>query len=84
MSVNSTAIGWSTGRASLPSRDIYVEDYLKPLRDEAGELTGYVGCMVDISDEHRSAQQSDALARKVEELTLPKRSLRAPPALGAG
>ncbi len=54
----------------VAGREVYVEDYLKPLRDEAGQLTGYVGCMVDISDEHHSARRSGALAQKVEELTL--------------
>ena len=60
----------SIERLRVGGRDVYVEDYLKPLRDESGELTGYVGCMVDVTDEHRSTERSDALAHQVEELTL--------------
>ncbi|MCZ6783320.1 MAG: PAS domain-containing protein, partial [Proteobacteria bacterium] len=51
-------------------RDVYVEDYLKPLRDsERDLLIGYAGCMADITEEHRSARQSAELKRQVEELT---------------
>lgn len=55
----------------VQGREVFVEDYLKPLRSEqTGEVVGYVGCMVDISEEHRSASRSEALQRQVEELTL--------------
>lgn len=51
-------------------RDIFVEDYLKPLRENGtGEVTGYLGCMADITDEHLQALRSEGLQKKVEELT---------------
>jgi len=57
-------------RFIVEKRDVYVEDYLKPLRDEdSGELTGYLGCMADITEEHLSVLRSEGLQEKVEELT---------------
>jgi PAS domain S-box-containing protein len=52
-------------------REIFVEDYLRPERDPVtGELLAYVGCLVDITDEHRAARRSFELQQKVEDLTL--------------
>jgi PAS domain S-box-containing protein len=51
-------------------REIYAEDYLRPERDAGGELLGYVGCLVDITEEHLAAQRSFELQQKVEDLTL--------------
>jgi signal transduction histidine kinase len=51
-------------------RGAIVENYLKPQRDpERGLLVGYVGCMVDITEEHKSAALGAELQKKVEDLT---------------
>jgi hypothetical protein len=51
-------------------RNIYVEDYCKPLRDPAThELIGYIGCLVDITAEHEADKREGKLQKRVEELT---------------
>ncbi len=55
----------------IAGNDVFVEDCLRPLRSEGdGSLIGFVGCMVDITDEHDAGERSYALQEKVEELTL--------------
>lgn len=50
-------------------QDVYVEDYLKPLRQaKSGEIIGYLGCMVEVTEDHKAAQRSEGLQSKVEEL----------------
>ncbi len=50
-------------------REIFVEDYCKPLRDDKKTIVGFVGCLVDITDEHRAEEHAGVLQHKVEELT---------------
>jgi signal transduction histidine kinase len=52
-------------------RDVFVEDFLRPLRSEPyGTSAGYLGCMLDITEEHVASLRSQELSKKVEELTL--------------
>ena len=47
----------------------YVEDHCKPLRDPTTrEITGYVGCLIDVTAEHQAAKKNEQLQHKVEEL----------------
>ena len=53
----------------VAGRDVYVEDYLKPLRHtDSGEIAGYLGCMAEVTEDHKAAQRSEGLQSKVEEL----------------
>ncbi len=55
----------------VQGRDLYVEDYCKPMRDPTTRaIVGYVGCLVDVTSEYESERREDELQRKVEELTL--------------
>jgi len=55
----------------IDTRDVFVEDCLYPLRAQpGGELIGYVGCMIDITEDHQATERNLALQDKVEELTL--------------
>ena len=52
-------------------RDVFAEDFCKPLKDpNNGGVIGFVGCLVDISDEHENALREKELQRRVEELTI--------------
>ncbi len=52
------------------NREIFVEDYCKPMRDPAThEVIGYVGCLVDVTAEREAEKHEDELKHKVEELT---------------
>src|SRR5512135_860101 len=54
----------------VKGRDLYVEDYCKPLRDPASrEIVGYIGCLVDVTKEHEIEKKEEKLQSKVEELT---------------
>jgi signal transduction histidine kinase len=50
-------------------RDLYVEDYCKILQNEAGQVIGFVGCMVDVTSEIDSQKHERELRERVEELT---------------
>jgi signal transduction histidine kinase len=53
----------------VKDRDIYVEDYCKPLRDPATrEIVGYVGCLVDVTEEHALEEHESELQNRVDEL----------------
>jgi len=55
----------------VDGREVFVEDCLQPLRSPAdGRLIGFVGCMVDITDEYQAKERNRGLQEKVEELTL--------------
>lgn len=55
---------------AVDGASVFVENYLKPLRDPTGgEVVGFLGCMADITEEHAAARQSERLQGKVEELT---------------
>ena len=57
-------------RLRVESREIFVEDYCKPLRDPTThEIAGYVGCLVDVTADYELHQREEKLARRVEELT---------------
>ncbi len=54
----------------VDGREIYVEDYCKPLRDPAThEIVGYIGCLVDVTQEHEAAQRAVEAQRKMDVLT---------------
>lgn len=54
----------------VKGRDIFVEDYCRPLRDPtSGEIIGYVGCLVDVTAEYQAEQHESILQTRVEELT---------------
>ncbi|MBI5301702.1 MAG: PAS domain-containing protein [Chloroflexi bacterium] len=54
----------------VAARDLYVEDYCKPLRDPATRaIVGYIGCLVDITIEYEAQKREGQLQNKVEELT---------------
>lgn len=54
----------------VDGEDIFVEDYCKPLRDPATrEIVGYIGCLVDVTDEQRAKQMAAEAQRKIETLT---------------
>lgn len=51
-------------------REIYVEDYCRPLRDPATrEILGYAGCLVDVTTEYQAQQREGVLQTKIQELT---------------
>ena len=51
-------------------QDLYVEDYCKPLKDrKTGDVIGFVGCLVDITDEQKIKIHEKELRKRVEELT---------------
>jgi signal transduction histidine kinase len=47
---------------------LYVEDYCKILQDENGQVSGFVGCMVDITGDYEARQHEKELQNRVEEL----------------
>ena len=49
-------------------RDVYAEDYCKILQDEAGNVVGFVGCLVDVTADHARRLREKELQDKVEEL----------------
>jgi PAS domain S-box-containing protein len=54
----------------VDGKEIFVEDYCKPLRDPATqEIVGYIGCLVDITDEQRAAELAEEAQRKIKTLT---------------
>ena len=54
----------------VDGREIFVEDYCKPLRDaRTRDLVGYIGCLVDITAEHIAEKRESKLQHQVEELT---------------
>lgn len=54
----------------VKGRDLYAEDYCKPLRDPATrEIVGYIGCLVDVTKEQEIEKKEVKLESKVEELT---------------
>jgi signal transduction histidine kinase len=74
LAIMAEAKGWHLEKAVIKFRlkgcDLYVENYCKPLRDPAtGEITGYVGCLVDITTEQEAEEREEALKSKVHELT---------------
>lgn len=49
-------------------QELYVEDYCKILQDDNGQATGFVGCMVDITNDYETKQHEKELQERVEEL----------------
>ncbi len=49
-------------------RDVYAEDYCKILQDEAGDISGFVGCLVDVTADYETRLSEKALRDAVEEL----------------
>ena len=51
-------------------RELYLEGYCKPLRDAATrEIVGYVGCLVDVTEEHQMSKRAAEAQRKMDGLT---------------
>jgi len=50
-------------------RNLYVEDYCKIMQNGQGHVSGFVGCMVDITSDFESKQHERELQERVEELT---------------
>ena len=50
----------------IDGKEIFVEDYCKPLRDPATkEIVGYIGCLVDVTtEEHQHIRDGAANARR--------------------
>ncbi len=54
----------------VDDRDLWVENHLAPIPYEDQEQNGfYVGCMVDVTEEHEAAARTHALQETVRELT---------------
>jgi signal transduction histidine kinase len=49
-------------------RDLYVEDYCKILKDSSGNVTGFVGCLVDVTADYETQLREKELRDAVEEL----------------
>ncbi len=50
--------------------DLYVEDYCKPIKHKlTGNVSGFVGCLVDVTADHMIEQRDKELAKRNEELT---------------
>ncbi len=49
-------------------RDLHVEDYCKILQDGDGKVIGFVGCMVDVTEDFEARQREKELQDRVEEL----------------
>ncbi|HEX8128135.1 MAG TPA: PAS domain S-box protein [Pyrinomonadaceae bacterium] len=45
----------------VDGREKYVEDYTRPIRNDAGEVLGYICCMVDVTDEYRANRLFESL-----------------------
>lgn len=52
----------------VADRDLYVEDYCKILQNEAGNITGFVGCLVDVTADYETRLREKELQERVEEL----------------
>ncbi len=50
-------------------RDLHVEDYCNIMQNEAGNVIGFVGCMVDITNDLETRRREKELQDRVEELT---------------
>jgi PAS domain S-box-containing protein len=59
----------AVGHLRVHGDDVYVEEILRAVVDRATGRTAIVGCLVDVTGEHEAAEQSEALRRRVEELT---------------
>jgi len=59
----------AVGHLRVGGDDVYVEEILRAVVDPATGQAAIVGCLVDVTDEHEAAEQSEALRRRVEELT---------------
>jgi signal transduction histidine kinase len=53
----------------VQDHDLYVEDYCNIMQNEEGHVTGFVGCMVDVTSDFESKQHERELKERVEELT---------------
>lgn len=53
----------------VQDRDMYVEDYCKIIQNEEGNITGFVGCMVDVTSDLESKRREKELQDRVKELT---------------
>ena len=54
----------------IDGKEIFVEDYCKPLRDPAtNEIVGYIGCLVDVTREQQAALRAIEAQHKMDMLT---------------
>ncbi|MDQ1612953.1 MAG: hypothetical protein QOG00_2884 [Pyrinomonadaceae bacterium] len=58
-------------------REKFVEDYTRPMRDAAGEVLGYICCMVDVTDEYRANRLFESLPVGAYQLDAEDRSVHA-------
>lgn len=58
-------------------REKYVEDYARPIRNEAGQLLGYICCMLDVTDEYRANRLFESLPVGAYQLDAHDRSVHA-------
>ncbi|MCA1850046.1 MAG: PAS domain S-box protein, partial [Acidobacteria bacterium] len=58
-------------------REKFVEDYSRSLRDESGEVIGFLCCMTDITDEYRSDRLFESLPVGAYQLDEHDRSVHA-------
>lgn len=51
-------------------RDVFVEDFCKSLRNKQnGEVIGFIGCLVDVTNEIEASKHERELQKRVKELT---------------
>ncbi len=55
-------------RLKVAGKDLFVEDYCKILQDAEGQVIGFVGCMVDITQSYESRRHEQELRERVDEL----------------
>ncbi|HEY9403696.1 MAG TPA: PAS domain-containing sensor histidine kinase [Pyrinomonadaceae bacterium] len=58
-------------------REKYVEDYSRPIFDDAGEVLGYICCMVDVTDEYRANRLFESLPVGAYQLDAQDKSVHA-------
>jgi signal transduction histidine kinase len=55
----------------LQDRDLYVENYCRPLKAaDSGEIIGFIGSLVDITDDYENRRRSNELRQRVDELAV--------------
>lgn len=68
--VEEASPGKTVVHLKVGSRDAWVEHYLAPIPSEPDAASGlFVGCMVDVTEEHLAAARTQALQETVREMT---------------
>jgi PAS domain S-box-containing protein len=58
-------------------REKYVEDYSRPIYNQAGEVLGYICCMMDVTDEYRANRLFESLPVGAYQLDAQDKSVHA-------